>query len=83
MYDGDLAAFEHYAPVGIDIECGILRLVDGQLGNIANIIAIGISMFITLSLIFKVTRRVAAVGALRQASSLFSNVAPDLGLARR
>jgi hypothetical protein len=59
---GSLSAFEHYAPVGINIECGIPRLVDGKLGNIANIVAIVVSIFITLGLIFKVTRRVAAVG---------------------
>lgn len=37
-------------------------MVDGNLGNIANIIAVGLSILVTAFLIFKVTRRVAAVG---------------------
>ncbi|KAF8308559.1 hypothetical protein DL93DRAFT_2219505 [Clavulina sp. PMI_390] len=60
--NGDLGAFERVAPVGIDITCGIPRMVDGKLGNIANIIAIAISIFVTAFLIYRVSRRVAAVG---------------------
>lgn len=52
------------APVGINPECGALKAgVDGSLGNIANMIACGLSMSIVATLIIITTRRRAAVGA--------------------
>lgn len=58
-----LADFEVVAPVGINPECGIPRWADGHIGNIANIVACGVSIFVTLYLIWRAHRRVAAVGA--------------------
>ncbi|OCH89143.1 hypothetical protein OBBRIDRAFT_794585 [Obba rivulosa] len=51
------------APVGINPECGILRVgSNGSLGNIANIIACGLSVFFMVALIVWTSRRKAAVG---------------------
>ncbi|KAI0028091.1 chitin synthase III catalytic subunit [Vararia minispora EC-137] len=51
------------APVGINPECGTLRVgSNGSLGNIANTIVCGLSFFITLGLIWLTNRRKAAVG---------------------
>lgn len=51
------------APIGINPECGTLRVgSDGSLGNIANIIVCGLSFFFTLALIYLTNRRKAAVG---------------------
>ncbi|KAJ8580495.1 hypothetical protein M405DRAFT_834255 [Rhizopogon salebrosus TDB-379] len=50
------------APVGVNPECGIPRVNNGSLGNIANIIACGLSCFVVLSLIHFTGRRKAAVG---------------------
>ena len=58
-----LSANASSAPVGVNPECGILRVGhDGSLANIANIIACGLSMIFTLLLIVWTTRRRAAVG---------------------
>jgi len=59
----DLASFENVAPVGINVECGIGRAGPGSaLGNIANIIACGLSFFFIVVLAIRCSRRVAAVG---------------------
>ncbi|EJF58167.1 hypothetical protein DICSQDRAFT_139652 [Dichomitus squalens LYAD-421 SS1] len=51
------------APVGINPECGIPRVGhDSSLANIANIVACGLSILITLLLVFWTNRRRAAVG---------------------
>lgn len=51
------------APIGINPKCGIKRAgQDGSLGNIANIIVCGLSVFVVAGLIFLVQRRKAAVG---------------------
>jgi hypothetical protein len=50
------------APVGVNPECGIPKVNNGSLGNIANIIACGLSCFVVLSLIHFTGRRKAAVG---------------------
>lgn len=52
------------AGVGVNPECAILRVGNGRLGNIGNIIACGLSFFVVLGLIGRVTRRKAAVGML-------------------
>lgn len=67
--NNDVGAFEHYAPVGINITCGIDRLSGSHLGNIANIVACGVSIFVVMFLIWKVTRRVAAVGEWQSSCS--------------
>ncbi|KAG8826511.1 hypothetical protein FRC19_008763 [Serendipita sp. 401] len=50
------------APVGINVDCGILRAGDGRLGNIANMVVCGVSIIITAILAIQVSRRRAAVG---------------------
>jgi len=51
------------APVGINPDCGALKAgEDGSLGNIANMIACGLSMIVIALLIIITTRRRAAVG---------------------
>lgn len=51
------------APVGVNPECGIPRIqTDGSLGNIANIIACSLSVFLIVTLIVLTGRRKAAVG---------------------
>jgi len=51
------------AGVGVNPACAILRVgEDHRLGNIANILACGLSFFVVLSLILRATRRKAAVG---------------------
>ncbi|KAF9492770.1 hypothetical protein BDN71DRAFT_1489925 [Pleurotus eryngii] len=53
------------APVGIDPTCGIQRAgQNGSLGNIANVIVCGLSVFVVGALIFLVSRRKAAVGRI-------------------
>ncbi|KAI6101518.1 chitin synthase III catalytic subunit [Pisolithus croceorrhizus] len=51
------------APVGVNVECGIPRVdTDGSLGNIADVIACGVSIFIVSAIIVHAGRRKAAVG---------------------
>ncbi|KZT64757.1 hypothetical protein DAEQUDRAFT_732198 [Daedalea quercina L-15889] len=51
------------APVGVNPQCGILRVgADGSVGNIANIVVCAISILFTLLLIYWTSRRRAAVG---------------------
>jgi len=58
-----LSANPATAPVGVNPECGIpLVQTGGSLGNIANIIACGLSVIIVAGLIFLSSRRKAAVG---------------------
>jgi hypothetical protein len=53
------------APVGINPQCGILRVgQDGSVGNVANAAVCGASIFFTLFLIFLCNRRKAAVGRI-------------------
>lgn len=60
------------APVGVNPKCGIpLVQSDGSLGNIANIIACGLSVFVVVALIVLSSRRKAAVGT-------FSTLDPSL-----
>ena len=61
----NLTAFENVAPVGINIECGIPRATGGaHLGNVANVIVCGLSMFFVLFLAYRCSKRVAAVGEI-------------------
>ncbi|KAH7881888.1 chitin synthase III catalytic subunit [Phlebopus sp. FC_14] len=58
-----LSANAASAPVGVNPECGIPKVqTDGSLGNIANTITCGLSMFVLVSLILFTGRRKAAVG---------------------
>ncbi|KAF9226027.1 hypothetical protein BS17DRAFT_776515 [Gyrodon lividus] len=51
------------APVGVNPECGIPKVqTNGSLGNIANIIACALSVFVVVALIVFTGRRKAAVG---------------------
>ncbi|RDX39915.1 hypothetical protein OH76DRAFT_489826 [Lentinus brumalis] len=51
------------APVGVNPECGILRVGhNGSIANVANIVACALSIIFTLLLIVWTTRRRAAVG---------------------
>lgn len=50
------------AGVGVNPQCAILRVGDGRLGNIGNIIACGLSFFVVLALILRASKRKAAVG---------------------
>ncbi|KAI6003023.1 chitin synthase III catalytic subunit [Pisolithus albus] len=51
------------APVGVNPECGIPRVnTGGSLGNIADVIACGLSIFIIAAIIVHAGRRKAAVG---------------------
>ncbi|KAF9528102.1 chitin synthase III catalytic subunit [Crepidotus variabilis] len=53
------------APIGINPTCGIPRLGhDGSIGNIANIVACGVSVLFVLVLIVLCNRRKAAVGRI-------------------
>ncbi|KAG7092368.1 hypothetical protein E1B28_008727 [Marasmius oreades] len=59
----DLSNNSVTAPVGINPTCGIERAgQNGSLGNIANIILCGLSVFVVIGLIVLVSRRKAAVG---------------------
>jgi len=83
-----LSADATTAPVGINPECGITKAgVGGSLGNIANMIACGLSMIVVAFLIISTTRRRAAVGAFlsipsRLGSSEALNVSPLLQVVR-
>jgi len=58
-----LSANPATAPVGVNPECGIpLVQTDGSLGNVANIIACGLSVIVVVALIVFSSRRKAAVG---------------------
>ncbi|TDL21932.1 hypothetical protein BD410DRAFT_274438 [Rickenella mellea] len=58
-----LSANPKSAPVGVNPECGALRVNnDGSLGNIANIIVCGLGFFFVIALVFWSNRRRAAVG---------------------
>lgn len=51
------------APIGVNPQCGIPKVgTDGSLGNVANIVACGVSIFAVLALIIIAGRRKAAVG---------------------
>ncbi|KAH9830140.1 chitin synthase III catalytic subunit [Rhodofomes roseus] len=51
------------APVGVNPQCGILRVgADGSIGNVANIVVCGVSILFTALLIVWTSRRRAAVG---------------------
>ncbi|KAH7925055.1 hypothetical protein BV22DRAFT_1034478 [Leucogyrophana mollusca] len=51
------------APVGVNPECGIPKVgTNGSLGNIANIVVCGLSIFLVTALIILTGRRKAAVG---------------------
>ncbi|KZT57175.1 hypothetical protein CALCODRAFT_524061 [Calocera cornea HHB12733] len=61
----NLATLVAAAPVGINPECGIPRLhYDNSLGNIANIVACGLSVIVMLFLVASTSRRKAAVGRI-------------------
>lgn len=58
-----LSANATSAPVGVNPVCGIPRVnTDGSLGNIADIIACGLSIFVVAAIIIHAGRRQAAVG---------------------
>ena len=58
-----VSADANSAPVGINPTCGILRAGhQDSLGNIANVVACGISILVVLGLIIMTGRRKAAVG---------------------
>jgi len=58
-----LSANPATAPVGVNPQCGIpLVQTNGSLGNIANIIACGLSVFVVVALVVFSSRRKAAVG---------------------
>jgi len=58
-----LSADATIAPVGINPDCGILKAgEEGSLGNIANMIACGLSTIFVAALVIITTRRRAAVG---------------------
>jgi hypothetical protein len=60
---GGLSQNPASAPVGVNPECGIYKVnTNGSLGNIANIIACGLSIFVVGALIYLTGRRKAAVG---------------------
>ncbi|PIL26885.1 hypothetical protein GSI_11065 [Ganoderma sinense ZZ0214-1] len=73
-----ISANSSSAPVGVNPECGILRVGhDGSLANIANIIACGFSMIFTLLLIVWTTRRRAAVvNVLPDRMRLYATLVP-------
>jgi hypothetical protein len=52
------------APVGVNIECGIPRAVNGNLGNLGNMLACGVSIFVIVNLIVAANRRKAAVARI-------------------
>ncbi|KZO99427.1 hypothetical protein CALVIDRAFT_380762 [Calocera viscosa TUFC12733] len=61
----NLANLVSAAPVGVNVECGIPRLHTGNsLGNIANIVACGLSVIVALFLAVSTSRRKAAVGRI-------------------
>ncbi|EJT98437.1 hypothetical protein DACRYDRAFT_24500 [Dacryopinax primogenitus] len=69
----NLANLVSAAPVGINPECGIPRMHTGSsLGNIANIIACGLSIIATAMLILATGRRKAAVGRVELRTFLFT-----------
>jgi len=58
-----LSADSSSAPVGVNPECGTLKVgSNGSVGNVANIVACAISMLVVIALITFATRRRAAVG---------------------
>lgn len=65
------------APVGVNPECGIpLVQTEGSLGNIANIIACGLSVFVVVALIVFSSRRKAAVGTFSVFGSFLKKYTP-------
>ena len=65
-----LSADSASAPIGIDPTCGILRIGHGgSLGNIPNIVACALSIFVIAALIVLCHRRKAAVGTYNFPSS--------------
>ena len=62
------------APVGVNPECGIpLVQTNGSLGNIANLIVCGLSVFVVVALIVFSSRRKAAVGTFSVLGSSLKN----------
>ncbi|RDX45317.1 hypothetical protein OH76DRAFT_1408096, partial [Lentinus brumalis] len=67
------------APVGVNPECGILRVGhNGSIANVANIVACALSIIFTLLLIVWTTRRRAAVGECLSSSRRYSIPPPSL-----
>ncbi|VDC05846.1 unnamed protein product [Peniophora sp. CBMAI 1063] len=67
------SAIQVSAPIGINPECGTLRLgQNGSLGNIANIVVCGLSFFFTLALVYLTNRRKAAVGRVELTAFLIA-----------
>ncbi|KAG2039325.1 chitin synthase III catalytic subunit [Suillus americanus] len=63
VLQGGLSQNAASAPVGVNPECGIPKVnTNGSLGNIANIVACGLSFFVVGALIYFTGRRKAAVG---------------------
>ncbi|KAG1726023.1 chitin synthase III catalytic subunit [Suillus paluster] len=63
VLNGGVSQNASSAPVGVNPECGIPKVnTNGSLGNIANIVACGLSVFIVGALIYFTGRRKAAVG---------------------
>ena len=50
------------APVGVNPECGLLKVGTDSLGNIANIIVCALSMVFVVGLVVASSKRKAAVG---------------------
>lgn len=72
-----LSANPATAPVGVNPECGIpLVQTGGSLGNIANIITCGLSVFVVVALIVFCSRRKAAVGTFSTHPRTSSRVLP-------
>jgi len=60
-----LSVNQSSAPVGVNPKCGIPRVgFDNSIGNIANILACGFSILVTLWLIIRCNQRKAAVGRI-------------------
>ncbi len=61
----DVSSDPTSAPVGVNPQCGILRLGhEGSISNVANIAACGVSILVVLVLLFICQRRKAAVGTI-------------------
>lgn len=58
----NISDFTRIAPVGINIECGIPRASGGHVGNVANMVACGLSLLVILGLAVRSSKREAAVG---------------------
>ena len=72
-----LSADPATAPVGVNPECGIpLVQANGSLGNIANIIACGLSVIVVVALIVFASRRKAAVGKFSMLDSFLRKNSP-------